>query len=268
MMLAIFYYLLIGAVAGILSGLLGLGGGVIIIPSLVLLFVHITNFPVADVFHLAIGTSLASIVIVAIISMLSYLHQAQISWSLARRLLPGLLVGAAVGGVITNFLPGHWLRVFFALFLFVVAIWSFLQTTKKTDEAPSSTLPNHGIMFIISWLIGLISGMLGVGIGSTTVPFLLHHKVAVRTATATVVACTVPTALVGSIAYLLENYQGAVEPYTLGYVYLPALAGISIASILFAPLGVFLALHLPTKLLKRIFAVFLVGLSILLLFRG
>lgn len=265
-MLTVFSYLFIGVLAGTLSGLLGLGGGIIIVPSLVFLFENFLNFPTQDAFHFAIGTSLASIIIVAAASSTAHIKRTHVSWFLVRRLLPGLLLGAAVGGMITNFLPSHWLRIFFALFLFIIATRMFRS---PNIVAKTETLPNQGIVITTSSGIGLLSGMLGTGLGAATVPFLVRYNVNMKIATATTVICTVPTAILGSIAYMSATYRSVLpHGHSIGYIYLPALAGISIASIICAPLGVSLATILPTTTLKRIFALFLFLICLLLLWRS
>lgn len=246
-------YAALGACAGMVAGLLGVGGGLIIVPVLTFLFTA-QHFPPAFILHLAIGTSLASILFTSISSFRAHHGRGAVNWRVFRRLTPGILVGTLLGSWIAAHLSTRFLRGFFVLFLYYVA----LQMLLNVRPIPSRRLPGAGGMFGAGSVIGGISGLVGIGGGSMTVPFLVWCNVAMHDAIGTSAAVGFPIALAGAFGYVVNGLAvRALPPLSLGFVFLPALAGISLASVLTAPLGARLAHSLPVSRLKKFFAVLL-----------
>ncbi len=255
-------YLTLGAFAGVMAGLLGVGGGLIIVPVLAWIF-HGQQMNDAIVMHLAIGTSLATIVITSISSVRAHHQRGAVLWPVVWRLTPGIVIGAWLGAAVADALPSAVLSKVFAVFVLAVAA----QMAFGAKPAPHRGLPGAAGMMATGGVIGGMSAIVGIGGGSLTVPFLTWCNTTMRQAVATSAACGLPIALAGSIGFVVTGLNAAGLPaWSLGYVYGPALAGVTAASMLSAPLGAKLAHTLPTGTLKKVFAVFLtlVGTKMLL----
>ena len=254
-------YLALGAFAGLLAGLLGVGGGLIIVPVLAVLFVQ--QGVASDVImHLALGTSLASIVFTSLSSIRAHQQRGAILWPQFRQLTPGILFGAALGGWVASIMTTAWLKPLFGVFELAVALHMLSSVQPHAHRA----LPGKLKMTGAGSIIGLISSLVGIGGGTLTVPLLVWHSVAMRQAIATSAACGLPIAIAGSLSYIFNGWQQPLLPqHSLGYLHLPALIGIVSSSILFAPLGAKLTHSLPVATLKKIFGVFLLLLAIKLL---
>ena len=252
----------VGAVAGTLAGLLGIGGGIIIVPVLALVFDHQGISP--DVFmHVAIGTSLATIVITSLSSIRAHQQHQAIHWPVFRQITPGILVGAFMGAVIAKFISGPDLRLIFGIFmLFVAAQMMFGNTTR-----PHRTLPETFGMFIAGSGIGTMSSLMGVGGGSMTVPFLTWCNMSIRHAVATSSAIGLPIAIAGTAGFIITGWGAADRPLaSVGFVNIPAFLSIIAASILFAPVGARITHRIPPRRLRLFFGIFLLILSIKILF--
>lgn len=259
--LAIGLYLLLGTVAGLAAGLLGIGGGLIIVPALASLFLLQGQSP-DIVMHLALGTSLATIVITSISSIRAHHRHRAIHWNIVRQLTPGILLGAWLGGWLAGQMTTQWLKPVFGLFELSVAIHMLLA--RPTTQ--HSALPGKLAMGSAGGIIGSLSAIVGIGGGTMTVPFLCWNSIQLRNAIATSAACGLPIAIAGALAYMVSGWQHPALPeYSLGYVHLPAFIGIIITSSLFAPLGARLTHSLPVPLLKKVFAVFLLVVGVKLL---
>ncbi|NIR96510.1 MAG: sulfite exporter TauE/SafE family protein [Gammaproteobacteria bacterium] len=254
-------YLVLGAFAGTVAGLLGVGGGLVIVPVLALLFS--AQGMSGDVFmHMAVGTSLATIVVTAVSSAAAHHRRGAVDWPVFWRLSPGIVAGALLGSAIAGVLPSSLLRGFFGVFEIGVAI----QMAFGARPAPHRQLPGATGTALAGFLIGIVSAIVGIGGGTMTVPFLVWCNVGMRRAVATSAACGLPIALAGAVGFTVAGWNAASLPaMSTGYVYWPAVAGIVIASILFAPLGARLAHTLPVPLLKRFFAIFLAALGLRML---
>ena len=255
-------YLLLGAFAGLVAGLLGVGGGLIIVPVLVFIC---TGQGVAEhlIVHLAVGTSLATIVFTSISSVRAHHQHGAVLWPVFWQLTPGIVIGAWLGALFADVLASDQLRRFFGVFELLVAI----QMTFNVKPRPHRQLPGRAGMVGAGSVIGAISAIVGIGGGTMTVPFLVWCNVAMRKAVATSSACGLPIAVAGATGFIVTGWNAVELPaYSSGYVYWPAFAGIVIASILSAPLGARLAHRLPAAQLKRIFAVllYILGLRMLL----
>ncbi|WP_028584327.1 sulfite exporter TauE/SafE family protein [Desulfogranum mediterraneum] len=246
-------YLAVGLIAGLLAGLLGVGGGLVIVPMLVFCFVRQGVEPEV-IMHLALGTSLASIIFTSISSFMSHHRRGAVDWSIVRRIAPGILLGTFLGTMVASRLSTGFLKVFFCIFLYSVATQMILNKKPKA----SKELPGLPGMFGVGNVIGAASSLVGIGGGSLSVPFMLWCNVAAHRAIGTSAAIGLPIAIAGAFGYMVNNLHAVGLPgYSLGYVYLPALIFIVCFSVLTAPLGARLAHALPVDRLKRIFALFL-----------
>lgn len=251
-------YLLLGAFAGTIAGLLGVGGGLIIVPVLVYVFTRQGVAPDLMV-HLAVGTSLATIVFTSISSVRAHHRRGAVLWKVFWKLTPGIVVGALIGSLIAEWMPAPVLRRFFALFEWVVAT----QLLMGLRPMPSRTLPGWPGMFGVGGVIGCISSIVGIGGGTLTVPFLVWCNKRMQEAVATSSACGLPIAVAGAAGFVMTGWSHPhLPPQSLGFVYLPAFLGVVLASVLFAPLGAWLAHRLPADTLKRVFALFLYALGL------
>ena len=244
-------YLAIGGVAGILAGLLGIGGGLVIVPMLVACFGWQQGFPANSIMHLALGTSMASIVFTSVSSFLSHHKRGAVLWPVVRRITPGILVGTLGGTFLASSLPSRFLQGFFSIFLVYVG----LQMVRNLRPEPSRQLPGLAVMFGAGGIIGVISSLVGIGGGTLSVPFMLWCNIGVHQAIGTSAAIGFPIAVAGTVGFIVNGLAGPPLPvHSLGYVYLPALVGLVAASVVTAPFGVRLAHRLPVPKLKRGFA--------------
>ena len=254
-------YLLLGVCAGLLAGLLGVGGGLIIVPVLAWIFMQ-QGFAADIIMHLAVATSLATIVLTSLSSMRAHHKKGAVRWSLFVQLSPGIVLGALGGAAIADMLPTRTLEIFFALFELAVAA-----------QLGLGLRPAH-IYLLVGWpgqvaagfVIGLISAIIGIGGGSLTVPWLLWNRISMREAVATSSACGLPVALAGATGFVLAGGETGIA-YSSGYVYWPAFAIVSFASVLFAPVGAGFAHRVNAQQLKRGFALFLCVVGVLMLIR-
>jgi uncharacterized protein len=256
-------YLVTGAFAGLIAGLLGVGGGLVIVPALVLLFAR-HGVAETHLMHLAVGTSLASIVPTALSSLLAHDRRGSVNWPVVRDLLPGILAGGLAGAWLARQLSSPGLALFFGCFEILVAaqLWLGLRPSAHQD------LPGRWGLALAGGVIGSISALLGIGGGTLTTPFLLLFGVDIRHAVGTSASVGLPIALVGTAGFVWSGWDVSVgRDWTTGFVYWPAVAGLLLASVPMAPLGARLAHALPRTFLVRGFALFLltVGLKMVLL---
>lgn len=250
-------YLAVGLLAGLLAGLLGVGGGLVIVPMLIFCFVKQGIQPDV-IMHLALGTSLASIIFTSISSFMSHHRRGAVDWTVVKRIVPGILIGTFLGTLIASKLSTGFLKGFFCVFLYSVATQMILNKKPKA----SRELPGNVGMFGVGSTIGVASALVGIGGGSLSVPFMIWCNVAAHRAIGTSAAIGFPIAIAGALGYVVNNLHASdLPPYSLGYVYLPALLFIVCFSVLTAPLGAKLAHALPVDKLKRIFALFLYAVA-------
>lgn len=254
-------YLLTGAVAGLSAGLLGVGGGLIIVPILFFVFSR-QDVAVEHVMHMALATSLATIIVTSIASARAHHKRGAVLWPIVFSLTPGIIVGAWLGAVFASTLSSDVLRPIFGVFELLVAIHLLVNYRPAIHTTSISTVRN----ITGGGLIGAISSIVGIGGGTLTVPFLLWHNIAIRNAVASSAACGFPIAVAGTAAYIYSGWGTAGLPaYSLGYVNLAAFAVIIITSIITAPVGASLAHKLPERTLRMVFALFLFALGIKML---
>ena len=246
-------YSLVGAVSGVLAGLLGIGGGLVIVPMLVFCFSW-QQIPHELIMHLALGTSMASIIFTAASSFWAHHKRGAVHWIVVRRIVLGIFLGTFLGSCFAARMSTNFLKGFFVIFLYYVASQMLLDKKPK----PSRQLPGPLGMFGVGNVIGSFSSMVGIGGGTLSVPFMTWCNIPVHEAIGTSAAIGFPIAIAGTVGYIYNGLHSANLPqYAVGYVYLPALAGLIVTSVLTAPLGVRLAHSLPVERLKRIFAILL-----------
>lgn len=245
--------LLLGGISGLTAGLFGIGGGLVIVPMLAMLFAA-QGFPTDLIMIMSIATSLATIVFTSMASLLAHHRLDSVLWPKVQILAPGIMLGAAVGTVIADYLSGGFLRFIFIIYLLGVGVQMALELKPKPGQQP----PTQQLDFIAATIIGLLSSLLGIGGGTLTVPFLVHFQTPMRNAVAIASACGLPIALVGTIGYALLGKAALQLPdWSLGYIYAPAFLGIVLTSVYTAPIGARLAHRLPAKQLKRYFSLLL-----------
>ncbi|BCS90120.1 sulfite exporter TauE/SafE family protein [Pseudodesulfovibrio sediminis] len=247
-------YIVLGAFAGVLAGLLGIGGGLVIVPMLNIAF-ELQDFPMEHIQHIALGTSMATIIFTSLSSMRAHHKRGAINYSAFWRLTPGIIVGTYLGAWVAALLPTGFLKAFFGFFLYYVAT-QMLLGLKPTS---SRDLPGNIGIFGAGNGIGIFSALVGIGGGTLTVPFLSWCNQTMHTAIATAAAVGLPIALSGTAGYLINGLgiEGIPGPH-IGYIYLPAFFGIIATSMLTAPFGAKLAHSLPVEKLKKIFAILLI----------
>jgi len=254
MLTAFLIYCSVGAVAGVLAGLLGVGGGIIIVPMLVFAFGS-QDMPQGMIMHLALGTSLSSIIFTSISSFMAHHRRRAVRWDIVRKIVIGILIGTFLGSGFASALSTNVLKAFFVVFLYFVSVQLLINRKPKT----SRELPGKIGMFITGNVIGFVSSLVGIGGGSLSVPFMVWCNIAVHHAIGTSAAIGLPIAVAGTAGYIFNGWRIAGLPdYSVGYVYLPALFGIAACSVLTAPLGARLAHSLPVDKLKKIFGVLLI----------
>jgi uncharacterized membrane protein YfcA len=255
--------LMLGAFTGLAAGMLGIGGGMLMVPFMSMLLDRI-GFPQDLVVKVAIATSLTTIVFTSASSVRAHHALGAVRWDVVRALAPGILAGSLLAAQLAHAVPGRMLAAFFGLFIG----WSALKMVTGRPPSPERTLPGAPGMAIAGGAIGALSALLGAGGAFVTVPFLVRRNVPMLSAVASSAACGFPIALAGTIGYMWSGRDLELPAGTIGYVYLPALACISAASVTTAPLGARLAHALPTRALRWIFAALLAALATYMLMRA
>lgn len=243
----------LGVVAGLLAGLLGLGGGIVVVPVLIVTFTYLGYAP--DVLtHMAVGTSLATIVITSLGSVYQHHKKGAVRWDILRSYGVGLLLGGFLGAQFAESIDGKQLQRLFGIFACIVAVQMFFAVKPSARRV----LPGAPGLLGIGTVFGGISALFGIGGGSLSVPFLTWCNVRVQEAIGTSSAAGMPIALSGGLGFMVAGWSNpALPPLSLGFISLPALFGIGLTSILFAQWGAKLAHRLPAATLKRYFSVVL-----------
>jgi uncharacterized membrane protein YfcA len=255
-------FMAVGAIAGILAGLLGIGGGLVIVPMLTFAFVA-QGIPHEHILHMALGTSLASIIFTAISSVRAHHSHGAVMWPVVLKITPGILIGTFFGSWIASMLSTNFLKIFFAVFLLYVATQMMLSIKPKA----SRELPGNAGMFGAGGIIGIFSSLVGIGGGTISVPFMMFHNASMHQAIGTSAAIGLPIAIAGTAGYIINGFGVTGLPEgSFGYIHLTGLFGVAAASIFTAPLGARLAHKLPVAKLKKIFAalLYIVGFRMLL----
>ncbi|MEC7815465.1 MAG: sulfite exporter TauE/SafE family protein [Pseudomonadota bacterium] len=255
-------YLALGALSGMFAGLFGIGGGLIIVPGLIFSF-GLQGVSADVAAHLAVGTSLATIVFTSVSSIHAHNQHGAVQWHLFRSMGLGIVFGAVLGAWTAAQLSGQALETAIGIFVLVMAAKMLIGGSPK----PGRHTPGPAGSMAAGGFIGWLSSIFGIGGGTLTVPYLSWCNVRMQYAVATSAAIGLPIALAGAGANVWTGWQHPLLPdYSVGFVHLPALAGVVATSVVCARLGAKLAHKLDAKFLKRIFAIFLivVGLRFLI----
>ncbi len=251
-------YVALGLFTGFFAGMLGIGGGLVMVPALTMMFASQAGFPPTEVLHLALGTAMAAILFTSLASLRAHHQHGAVLWKIVAQITPGILVGTLLGTLFAASVPAKPLAGFFTAFVCCVAVQMILNLKPKAARE----LPGAGGVFAVGSGIGAVSALVAIGGGALTVPFLTWCNVRVQHAIGTSAAVGFPIALGGSLGYIFNGWGHAELPrWSLGYVYLPALIWLVPASMLTAPLGARLAHRLPVAALKRVFAGVLILLA-------
>lgn len=259
-------YILIGVLSGLLGGALGLGGGIVVVPVLLLVF-HLRGIEVEVMTQLAVATSLATIIVTSVGAVRAHHQRGNMRWPLVWRLAIGVALGAFAGAFVADWLSGPLLAQLFGIFAVLLSLQMMFSSLRAPPADAPERLPGSAGLSVVGAAIGLVSSMFGIGGGSLTVPFLNACRVRMQQAVAISSACGLPIALAGCLGFVMAGWGNPALPAgSLGYVYLPAAVGIGIASYPMARVGAGLAHRLPASTLKRIFAalLFIIGLRLAL----
>jgi uncharacterized membrane protein YfcA len=264
--MVILVYLLIGACAGFTAGLFGVGGGMIIVPILYWTFSQ-QGYDPQYIMHMALGTSLATIIVTSISSIMAHHKKAAVLWQAVRQLTIGLIVGSLFGAWIADLLPNHLLQLIIGLFALWVA-YRMLHTAHVVVDS-SKQLPALWQQTLAGTVIGTASAIFGIGGGSLTVPYLNRHGVVMQKAVATSAACGLPIAIAGAIGFMWFGSKTA-QPIAgaIGYVHLYAFVGISLMSFVTAKLGAKVAHQLSAAKLKKCFALLLSTVGLFFIYKS
>jgi hypothetical protein len=256
---ALALYAATGVFSGFLAGLLGIGGGMIIVPALLWSF-HLQGISPEITTHMAVGTSLASILLTSISSVRTHHQHGNVDWPLMAKLSIGLLIGSWLGAQIAHALPARALQIIIAFF----ALWTGQHMLRgRKAETQNRALPGQAGIIAAGGVIGTASAIFGIGGGSLSVPFLVYHGMPMQRAVGSAAAGGFPIALAGSLGFLWAGWSEPGLPAgSTGYIFWPALLGLSITSLLFANLGAHAAQRLPAAQLKRVFGVLLLAVGV------
>ncbi len=260
----IWVFPLLCVVAGILAGLLGVGGGLVLVGALAWLL-PLYGVPKEAAMHAALASSLASIVLTAASSAYAHHGRGSVLWPTVKWMVPGLLLGGWLGSGIAVKLDDSVLRWVVAGYCLLAAAQLLFGKTRVSADGVLAAPPTGLPMTAAGTGIGAMSAVVGIGGGSMTVPLLVWRGVAPVRAVGTSSACGVAIGLASALGYALHAPAGALPQYAMGYVYLPAAIGVAAASIVAAPYGTRLAHRLSGLALKRVFAAFLIVVSVTLL---
>ena len=256
---------LLGVATGFLAGLLGIGGGMLMVPFITIIMSNRAVEPDLAV-KMAIATSMATIIFTSMSSVWAHHQRGAVRWDIVRRLAPGIVTGSIIGSLgVFALLKGSYLAIFFGLFVSFSATQMFLNKKPK----PSRQMPGVAGQFAAGGFIGFLSGLVGAGGAFISVPFMTWCNVAILNAVATSAALGFPIAVANVAGYVISGLSVQNLPMgSFGYIWLPALGIIAVCSFMTAPLGAKAAHSLPIGKLKRIFASILYALAAYMLYKG
>jgi uncharacterized protein len=259
--------LALGAITGFLAGLLGIGGGMIMVPFLGMVL-KANGVPVDQIVKVSIATSLATILFTSISSVWSHHHRGTVRWDLVALLAPGIVIGSLVAAQFAAVAKDSWMAIFFGLFVGYMALQMLRPKSKTASTTTPKTLPPNYQLTGVGAAIGGLSSLVGAGGGFMTVPYLAARGISLPQAIASSAACGFPIALAGTIGYIYSGWDLTIAPGAIGFIYLPALIVVSIASMAIAPLGVKVAATAPTATLKKLFGGMLFCIATYMLWKG
>lgn len=255
-------YVALGVFSGFIAGLFGVGGGLTIVPLLFMLFAA-QGFPVSEVMHLALGTSMATITITSISSMRAHHKHGAVRWDIVKSMTPGLLLGTFIGSLLTGLVPTHELAIIFTVIVFIASFQMMMNFRPK----PTRGLPGSVGLATVGTGIGGVSSLVAAGGGFLSIPYMVLCNVSIHQAVGTSAALGFPIALAGSVGYIISGLgTDGLPGMHIGFIYLPALLCVSAMTVTVAPYGAALAHKLPVAKLKRAFGFFLGLLATKMLF--
>lgn len=258
----ILLYLMLGAFVGFMAGLLGVGGGGILVPLLVTIFSY-QNIGQENIVHLALGTSLACMMISSSSSAYAHKIKGNVVWKMVFGMVPGITIGTLMVTHIAADINATYIALFFAAFMALVAVQMFMNWKPKPSSRPTKLQS----LIMAGAGIGSISALAAVGGGFLAVTYFTFKNIEMKKAVGNSAAIGLPIAITGTMGYLISGWSKTLnDPYTYGFIYLPAFIVISIASFITAPLGASYSTNLPDKKLKRIFAIVSLLLSLKMLY--
>lgn len=254
----------IGLLAGFLAGLLGISGGIVTVPLLLLIFTWI-DFPQAYVMHMAIGTSLAAMVFNTLSATWMHHRKKAVLWKVVQRMTFGIAIGSFLGAMVAHLLSGVVLEVAFGIFACCLGLYMLRGVKLQEGMHP---LPGSFVLNSIGTGIGFLANILGIGGGIVTVPILMAFKINEKKAIATSSATSVLITFLGAVFYIFLGVSQKVSIHhkSIGYLYFPAFIMISVATFFAAPFGAKLTHDLPSKRLRRIFATVLFAVGLIMIF--
>jgi uncharacterized membrane protein YfcA len=246
---------IIGCLVGLLSGLLGIGGGIIIVPALNIYFQNKAYFDTQHLMHISVATSITIVLFTALMTSFFYAKQHKINWDIFKAMCPGLALGGFTGSYCSRWIEGAYYHQLFGIFLLVIAIKVFFFSSQSPH-------PDHKIhvpftLRFLAILIGLISSVLGISGGIILTPLFFHYRLHTLSAIGTATICTLPIVFTSSIVLNLLHAPEHI-PGLIGYVYWPAVFSIAIFSMLLSPVGGKLSKILPEKTLKILLGLLLI----------
>ncbi len=265
MLYEILFFLIIGLLAGALGALFGIGGGFVFIPAQLFIYSHLRVLPELQIKY-AIATSLAAVVFNSTASSYVYYRKKLVCLPVIKKIIPGIILGAALGAIIANIFPSRYLVIFFGCFECVFGVY-FISSRKIPDQ-PSPKLFNPLIVNVIAFLISVLSVILGIGGGIFIIPLLTFLHLPLKQAIGSSSLATLIISLVGSLAMTFSALGDSLSVDAIGYIYLPALIPLSIGAALGSPVGAKLTQIIPSHTLKKVFGIFLIILGLIVLFRN
>jgi len=250
----------LGTLTGFLAGMLGIGGGLLLVPFLAWVFTA-SDFPPEHVLHMAVATSLATILFTSVSSIRAHHQRGSVRWDIVRWMASGAAIGTFVGAQAASLISTRWLATLFALFMGYSGL-DLLRKALRKQQRIGGLLPSAPVLSGVGVGIGFVASLIGAGGGFLTVPFLGWRGVDVREAIGSSAAVGFGIAVGGLVGYVFAGRALIhMPPYTIGFIDLPALACCAGASVLMAPLGVRAAHTLQASTLKVIFATLMIGLA-------
>jgi len=258
-------YFIVGAGAGLLSGLLGISGGIVTIPALVLIF-NLTGFPQSYLMHTAMGTSLAAMILKGIAATWTHNGRKEVMWDLVLVMIPGILMGCILGAFFAHFISGILLQIVFGGFICFLGAGILFKKQKKKKKTEKAARPDKALYTWIGLGIGAISSFLGIGGGVFVVPLLLSYHYVEKKAIGTSAATGLFITILASIGYMYFGHDLVDIGESIGYVYIPAFLSIGLGTLIFAPIGTKLTNRFDVKKWRKGFAATLIIIGILLIF--
>jgi len=256
-------YLFIGSLAGLMAGILGLGGGLVVVPGLLYVFTKNAAISSGIAMHLAAGTSLAIMIFTSAAAVRAHHVQGDILWKIYRQFLPGLILGALLGAIIAGCLPSEWLQRICGVFFLFIA-WRLLINIHGEHKGKKH---QPWLNRLVGVGVGTFSGMLGVGGGTMVIPYLLHSGLSIRQAAPIAGLCSLTVAFTGALVFMAAGWHDPEQPaWSTGYIYWPAVLWVVIPAYLFTPVGVRLTYVLPSRHLKMIFIILVSITAVAMLF--